>query len=293
MKKIFEFVKELFIRLEEHHFMLISAGITFHILLYSIPLMLLGIFAVNMFLGETVVVDFVFNTLNDILPPTDANTGFLKNTLGELDLIFKNSGTAGWIGIITLVWVSSSLFYSLRTGLNNIFGIKTAKFFLLYILMDMFWTIITAVLILISTYILPLGHFLINYINENFNIINSEWFSQITVSSISIFTSLVLFYLLFKFVPNKKIPSFIVNFSTILCVVVIEISRNVFAWYLVKFATYSKFWGTYAVIVSVAFWTWYMIMIVLIIADFTQLLYEYREKARAEKKALATDEIKN
>jgi membrane protein len=83
-----------------------------------------------------------------------------------------------------------------------------------------------------------------------------------------------MFLFIFRIVPNVLLPRKIVITSTIICVVSIEIARNLFAWYLTEIASYGKFYGTYAVIVSMAIWIYYSSLIILLSAEVSKFWYD-------------------
>lgn len=272
------FIEIFFERIAAHHLFLISAGIAFNILLYLIPLLLVVVFIISSFFNTNDIIHFLSKSLNEILPPGKQSQELLATTIKEVSDIFTKSSTAGIIGILTLLWLSSILLGSIRTGLNTIFHISTPKIFFVYKIKDIFLTIILTVMILITIYFMPI----ITIVNSSLNSAVPDWlspyFSKIYVIIASLTTSFMLFYLLFRFIPNKKIPRFIRLLSTALCVIFIEISRHIFAWYISGVSSYGKFYGTYAILASMSVWLYYMTMIILLSAEFSQMVYEVKRK---------------
>ncbi|MGA2299044.1 MAG: hypothetical protein ABSG15_15975 [FCB group bacterium] len=74
-------IETFFLRVDEHHLYLISAGIAFNILLYLIPLLLIAIYLVNIIFGVGSITSFLTDTLEKILPPNASTTEFLRTTL--------------------------------------------------------------------------------------------------------------------------------------------------------------------------------------------------------------------
>jgi uncharacterized BrkB/YihY/UPF0761 family membrane protein len=62
------------------------------------------------------------------------------------------------------------------------------------------------------------------------------------------------------------------------------LSRNVFAWYILQFGTYGKFYGTYAVLVSVAVWIYYLTLIMLFSVEISKFLYDKLQERKVTKK---------
>jgi membrane protein len=274
---IYEHLYELSERIEKHHIYLISAGIAFNIFLYIIPLFLVAVYIIDWFFGAEVIASTLEKILRDVFPPTSSAQSLIHTIVAEIYVINTHSTFAGWIGVVVLLWLSSTLLSSLRSGLNTIFHIQTPHIFILYRFKDILLTLILALLILVSSYVIPITSAIVSILEKNSPDILKHFVSGFTVMLFSIGTSFILFYFLFRFVPNKKLSSFTGTISTGLCVITIEISRNIFAWYLGTISNYGKFYGTYAVIVSMAVWIYYFILIILFSAELGQYLNELRE----------------
>ena len=88
--------------------------------------------------------------------------------------------------------------------------------------------------------------------------------------------------------PNNKLPRVVVLLSTAICVVGMELSRIIFAWYISSVSNYGKFYGTYAVVMSMAVWIYYSSLIILLSAEISKYLYDMNFLTKNT--ALATDE---
>ncbi len=269
-------------RMEEHHIFLVAAGIAFNILLYLIPMFLVAVYILNITVGVEGLTMEIENLLKEILPPDESTKAFLRDTINEVNMIFEKSSVVGWIGIISLLWLSSTLFSSLRTGLNRIFNIATNKVFFIYKIKDLLLTIVVAILIflstaLFSTYAMPMMEILNDFAQGALPDYLQIIFSKAVLIGISLVTSFVMFFILYSVVPNRRLPRFIILLSTTISVVLIEISRNLFSIYVSSFGTYGKFYGTYAILVSMAFWIYYLILIVLVSAEISRFVYEVKK----------------
>lgn len=273
---------EFFDRVDEHHLYLISAGIAFNILLYLIPLLLVGVYVFNLLFGADVITVTIMDALSNILPPNSTTTDLLKGTINEVNAILKSSSLLGGLGIVTLLWLSSTLLSSIRSGLNRIFEIKTPKIFFIYRIKDIGLIILIMVLVLISSYFVPMFSIIRSYLNTYFEPPFSWYFSQFFLTSVTLVSSFIMFYLTYKFLPNGKIPNMIVMLSTSISVITIELSRRVFAWYVSGFGNYGKFYGTYAVLVSVAMWVYYLTIIMLFSAELSVTIHQKLKERKSK-----------
>ena len=266
---------KFFERVDEHHLFLIAAGIAFNIILYMIPLLLVGVYFINEFFGADSVSKLIIETAEKILPPNNTTTELLQSTITEVNLIFSQSSFVGWIGIISLLWLSSTLLSSLRSALNRILEIKTTKIFVFYKFKDVFLIILLMIFFTISSYFIPLYSILQSFITEHIKPPYNWYFSQLFLTIVTLVTTFIMFFSIFKFLPNSRVPRSIVLMSTLISVIGIELSRNVFAWYIIRFGTYGKFYGTYAVLISVGVWIYYLSLIMLFSVEISKYIYEW------------------
>ncbi|NLO18591.1 MAG: YihY/virulence factor BrkB family protein [Ignavibacteria bacterium] len=273
-KASYLFFEQLFEKADKHHLFLISSGIALNILLYIMPLFLVAIYILSNFVvEEQQLTQFLFETVNKLLPPNENTKEFLNTIAVEVKSISKGSGIAGLIGAATLLWLSSTLFSSFRAGLNAIFEIKEKKFFIFYKLRDILITILLVILILISTYIFPFIGFTKAYLIDHLPEPLQPIFSTLYIMVFSISVSFLLFFLVFTFIPSERPKLKIRLLSTGMCIVLIELSRRLFGWYLSTISNYGKFYGAYAIIASLAVWVYYLALIIMLSAEFSNFYY--------------------
>ncbi|MCX6147136.1 MAG: YihY/virulence factor BrkB family protein [Candidatus Kapabacteria bacterium] len=265
--RIYSHISALSDRIDEHNIYLLASGISFNILIYILPLLLVVIYLINSFFGF----ESISNTFNslvwEILPPNKSNEKIVQVMLLELKNILSKSSYLGIYGLIALLWVSSALISAFRSSLNRIFDLESTKFFLIYRLKDILLTIFLTFFVLTYSYVIPLVSVMDSVVRTVFPD-RIEWlFSNALLTFASFVSGFILYYFIFSYVPNKKIPRHSRLLATIICAVSLELSRNVFAWYITTIADYGKFYGTYAIIVSLAFWIYYSSLIMLVSAE--------------------------
>ncbi len=272
--------EEIIDRTERHHIYLLSAGIAFNVLVCIVPLILLAIFLVGLFLDPTALTLIVGQSLQEALPKSPATSEFIWSVMKEVNLIGSTSSTAGLVGLGILLWVASALFSSLRAGLNAIFHIPSPHFFLFYRLKDIGLTIVMAILVFASALLPPLLNLFRSLGGEFFSETLETLLSNAVITTFSFVTSALLFYFLYRFVPNDKIPRPIRLMSTVLCVFFWEGARYLFAWYLGSVSNMGRFYGGYAVLFSSVLWIYYSALIVLFSAEIAKYWHEQREAKR-------------
>ena len=265
---------------DQRHLFLLSAGIAFNQLICMIPLILLVISALSGFVDEVQAKETLRLFLSQLLPENIQATQTISQVIVDLGSVFHYRTATGWIAGGVLLWLSSALFSSMRTGLNAIFHIPTPKFFILYRLKDLLLTVITAALVLVITVLTPV----LTVAEEA----SARFFPQgtgvdvfgLTVQVASLIATTVLFFVLYPFVPNKRLPWPVVTVSTITAVGLWEIARWLFTVYVNSATNLSKFYGGYIVLASLALWFYYSAFIFLISAELAQFIH-VRRSAKA------------
>jgi membrane protein len=283
-KKVRRFIggtEDFFDRVDHNHLFLLSSGIAFTIILYLIPLLLVAIYLVKVIFGIGSLTTLIIDTLQAVLPPNEQTTELVKTIVSEAYTILDNSSLAGMIGIITLVWLSSTLFSSLRTGLNTVFKIEAKQFFIIYRLRDMLLIVVLAILILLSSYVFPILSLLTESLMEALPSALSYLLDKL-FPLFTLLVSFILFYLLYRFVPTTRTPRQIRVMSTLMCVFMIEIARHVFAYYLSGVTAYGRFYGTYAIMALMALWIYYLTTIILLSAELSKFIYDLRKSKKEE-----------
>lgn len=274
-------VYEFFDITDRRHLFLLSAGIAFNQLICMIPLILLVISIVSGVIDEHATKETVRLFLTQLLPTNIEATKTISTVIFELGAVFSYRTLTGWIAGVALLWLSSALFSSMRTGLNAIFHIPTPKFFILYKLKDLLLTIITTALIIATTLVSPA----LSVIEETGRTLfpNGDHLQimGLTAQLISLIATTVMFFVLYRFVPNKRLPWQIVVMSTIAAVGLWEFARVLFTWYVNSATNFSKFYGGYIVLASLALWFYYSAFIFLISAELAQYIYVKRTEHHA------------
>ncbi len=276
IRKTYAFIETLSNRMSKHNLFLVSAGIAFNLIIYIIPLLLVIIFAISAFFDVNQIIKFLSQILRDIMPPTGQSIQLIDSIIAEITGIFQKGATAGIIGIVVLLWLSSVLLGAIRSGLNEIFRLSYSKTYIVYKLKDIALTLMILLLVLTMIYILPFSNFMLNALMEFIPDIIGPYVSWLLMLGVSLGVSFLNFYLLFHFVPNRKVKRNIRLMSTAFSVIFIEISRHVFAWYISQSTSYSKFYGTFAILVSMSVWVYYLTTILLISAELAQLIDDIR-----------------
>lgn len=272
INKIIEWLKQLLSKLEAHNTFIMASGISFNILLYLFPLILVLMYILTTIFPIEKIIELITILSKELLPATESTNTLVQEVIKEVNTIFNKSSYVGLIGIIILLWISSTLISTIRTALNTVFDLESKRIFFLYRLKDILLVILFAILIVLYSYALPIVNFahdvLLKFLHPSFH-----WLiGGAILKTFTLLCGFVLYYLVFSYVPNSKIPRLARFTSIAVCLLAMEISTIGFTWYLSTLADYGKFYGTYAIIVSIAFWIYYSSVIILISAEIGNLV---------------------
>nr|HMT12943.1 YihY/virulence factor BrkB family protein [Ignavibacteria bacterium] len=163
------------------------------------------------------------------------------------------------IGSIGILWTASGLFSTLRDVLNRIYKTRSDTFYLWAKLRDigMVFLILTVfVLSFSSTFILSI----FEAIDKSFfgdTILKLGFTSSLLTHFIGLIFTFIMFYLIFKLVPQGFVSQKVALISSITAAVLYEALKYLFIFYLLSFANYQRVYGAYAAIVAVLFITYF------------------------------------
>lgn len=279
-KRAWSFIKHyfggLYDRTDKHHIFLLSGGLAFSLFTCIIPLVLIIFWILGNFLSSEEVELQIINLINTVIP-YDEYAEFTRQIIfSRVYEIVEFKNTAGLIGFVGLFFAASGFFSSMRTVLNKVFGTDTDVNFFLGKLRDFLFIILAILLFFFSTLAIPILEVLrkISQSTDYLQIFNHPFFQQIYTILISFILILILMYLFYRVIPTKKIRrrSALVGaaWSSLLWVA----AKTLFGYYITHFQTWGRIYGTYALIIVVAFWIYYTAAVFIIGAEIGKLFDE-------------------
>jgi membrane protein len=270
--QVWGFLVQLSDEIDKRNLFLMASGIAFNQLLCLIPLVLLIITTAGSMIGEEATKQAVRELFVRTLPQGVATEELLSKVIDEIRTVFNYSTVAGWVAAFGVLWTASALFRSMRTALNDVFDIPTPKVFLWYRLKDMLLTVLVVGLVMITTLVSPVLEILQQKLHT---IVHQSLHSVMAFASaqlLSIMATTLLFIVLYRFVPNKRLSRRIVLYSTIIAVIGWEAARLLFTNYVGAATQMSTFYGGYVALAAVALWLYYAALVYLVAAEMAVLL---------------------
>jgi len=265
-KKILVIIKE-FLDLNCH---LIASSISFYTLFAIFPLILLATSILGFILGTndtSELADFSVN-LAKFLP---VSTDFISDTIYGISIDRPLSGT---FGVVALAWASTSVFATIRKGINITWGINKTRNIIQEKLIDFMLVVIVSILLifgLLSGPILSIAIELIRYFLPD-----SEIFTQIfwNISSKVIFPTMSFLTILFlyTYIPYTKINIKEIIPFALLTAFVFNLGNFAFIEYLKISTHYNLVYGSIAGILALLTWV-YISSLILLFGSFLSSKY--------------------
>jgi len=263
----------IYYRMDTDHIFLFASGLAFTLILCIIPFILILFWILGNFLDSATVVIQVNNLIDTLIPYKQyadyAKAVIFKRIFEVVE--FKN--LAGIIGIGGLFFAASSFFSGLRSVLNKIFGAEKEINFLLGLLRDSLIITLSVLLFPVMTFLFPIIDYFRSIPDQYdfLSIFNLGIFQQAFTIGISIFTLFIMFWLIYKFVPTKKIRSRSAAVGAIWAALLWEAAKQLFGYYIRHFPTLGIIYGAYMLVVVVAFWLYYSAVVFIIGAEIGKL----------------------
>jgi len=281
LHRIYEEVKYyavgLYHRIDDHHLFLSGGGIAFSLFASIIPLTLIAFSVLGNIMDTVTVEEQLTNILNTIIPYPEYADKMHQIIMSRVPEVIQYKTIAGYIGAFGLLFISSGLFSSLRTILNSIFHFTEDKHVIIGKLRDFGMVLLLIVFLLLAIVVFPAINILTQFALES-DLLRMFKITPLVNTLLSIGSPLIIlsmFYVFYKLIPYAKLGKRVPLVSAVAATFFWEMARQLFGYYITNFATLSRIYGTYALLVIVAFWIYYSSILFLVGAEIGQL---YRER---------------
>lgn len=229
----------------------IAAAIAFYTLFSFFPLVLAVTFIFQSIIGENAD---GLNLAKGIAGVVPVSTGFLVQTV---EGVAGSRAVTGSIGIIGLIWASTSAFTAIRKGINTAWGVQKPRAFLSERLLDFGLAIGGGLILMILLYVSPIIS-LISELNPEFlnrsEIISALWIiAQRLVLPV---ISFLAFLLLYKILPNSEVAWGDVWLGALLASLVFDLVNWTFVSYVTNFPVYDLIYGPIGAVLALLAWVY-------------------------------------
>ena len=295
-QKIGAFLKHyfggLYNRTDQHHLFLFSGGLAFSLFTCIIPLILIVFWILGNFLSSEEMELQIINFINTVIPYSEYAEFVKQIIFSRVEEVIELKNVAGLLGFVGLFFAASGFFSSMRTVLNKINGTDIEVNIFLGKLRDFLVILVAILLFFTSILALPLLE-LFKSIAEStpyLQFFNHPVFQQLFTVLASLFIMLVLMYLFYSFIPTSKIKHRSALVGALWASIFWVGMKMLFGYYLANFQTWGKIYGTYALVIVIAFWIYYTAAVFIIGAEIGKL-FDERLKEKLAKKSKMTQNV--
>lgn len=202
-------------------------------------------------------------------------SGVSSMVVSIVDQIYNTSTSMTLISItaITTLWSAGKGFLAIMKGLNNVFAINETRSYLYLRVISAFYTLIFAIMVIVTMILFVFGNRLYIWIEKKFPILADMALLIISVRTLIGLVTLVIFFLLiFLFIPNRKAKVMQEFPGALISAAGWMGFSYAFSFYIDNFSNFSATYGSLTVIVLFMLWMYFLMYILFIGAQFNRLL---------------------
>lgn len=287
LRDLVDFASRVYQKAGEDDVFFLAGGIAFNILLGALPFLLLLISIFGYVLEarvpdpEAAAVAYITEILPASATVEEATRWLIAQVVGE-------RGRFGIVGILLLIWVSTRLIGSLRSALRAVFGIREDRGIVAGKIFDAKMVVVAGTLFLANTAITVALEAVQTYGIELLGLTESGevlWLQTITAQLLAYAFIFLMFVLIYRYLPARRVPWRIAIVASTFTAVVFELLKSVFAWYVAEIATYQTAYGTLASVIILVFWIYYSAAVFVIGGEVGQV-YELHRLRRRQRELL-------
>jgi len=245
----------------QHDILMLGGAIAYHALLSLFPL-LIGIVALfSRFVDEATAQHAVVRALEPYLPP-----GVIGIVEEALEGAVSRRGTAGALATLGLFWTTMAVASTLLRSLNSVLDAPPTRPFLHRKVVELALVGMGGALIVLSVFASAALTFL-GAVPGLAGIIDAFRGSRIWALAASagpwIFSG-TAFVVLYRFVPNIRVRRRSLLIGSLAAMMLFELTKRAFFWYLLRLAQYPLAYGPLAGIVVFLVWVYLASLVALI-----------------------------
>jgi membrane protein len=247
----------------------LAAGLSFYVVVCIIPFLLLLVAGGGFLLSNETVLRGVQERLTIILPV------YQTQIEESLAAIVQGRGVSSVVGTLILVFFASQLFSATRLVLNRVLSVRGHSF-VHGTLYDVGMIAIIAVLFFVTVGITAAFTWLKNVVMLFGGGPLTESFFHWAGLLLALGLDTTLFLLLYRFVPNARMPWASVVLGSTAAAALWEVAKQLFRWYIESIGLYSALYGSVGVTIALMMWVYYSALVFVLGACLVRALDDRR-----------------
>ena len=178
----------------------------------------------------------------------------------------ENAARLTTVGLVVLFFTALALMLTVDRSINAIWRVRRARPFwvsvLSYVVLLSIGPVLIGVSVSITTYLLALST----------RVDVPEEAHSVLLQAVPAAVSAVAFFLLYRLVPNRRVPWRHAAAGGVLAAVIFELAKEVFAFYVAHAPAYSVVYGTFVAVPFFLLWVYVSWLVVLFGAELAASL---------------------
>ncbi|MBI4590210.1 MAG: YihY/virulence factor BrkB family protein [Candidatus Rokubacteria bacterium] len=247
-----------------HQGFFLAAGLSFYFLICLIPLLFLIVSLAGFILSSETATRQVVNQLTPIVPV------YQKEVTRTLLRIADTRTVSGILGTVILIVFSTQLFAATRLVLDRILGVKRGRGFFKGMLVDTLMIFVIGILCLAALGVTDLFTWLKVFVFRPAKV-PPEWVQYMSIT-LGIGLATAMFYLLYHYLPHRRIPRGAALAGALLASVLWEAAKQLFRLYIVTAGVYDQIYGPLGVLVAFVMFVYYSAIVFVLGAEYVGAL---------------------
>jgi len=219
----------------------LASALSFDLLLTTLPFVILLLAVVGYLVQHQVTTHQV--QLHELLArflPTGANGGGVgafeqvENALGG---IVRHRGRLTLVGLPLFLWFSTRLFGGLRAALNEVFDTDEIRSWPVAKLIDLTMVFVTGAVLVANALVAAYEARNAGVVSGSFAL---DWFWRFSMETVAFALGILLFFLIFKILPSRRIQWQTALVAAVFCSLGFEVAKRLYALYVAKFVTFDR-----------------------------------------------------
>lgn len=254
-----------------------AAALSYYAIFSVFPLTLLLVVGVGSILGPAVAQEQIVQGLQIFLP--ENIVVMIQDIVTEA---LQQNSSFSLVATAALLWSATNLFTNITNSLDTIFDMRGSR--------SMVRQRLIAIIMGLTLVVLVLASFVTSGVLRLVSALTpglpSLWI-RIGIFFLPVGLDVVIFALLFHYVPNREVHWDAVWPAAIFGAIGWELAKQAFEWYLTNLATYAIIYGSIATVIVLLFWAWGIASVFLfsaqLCARLNDWLIEDEERQRRER----------
>jgi membrane protein len=250
-------VRRLYEAAFEDNIPFLASGLSFDLLLTAIPFIILLLAVIGILVQHQITThQYDLHELMSRFVPTgpDGRAVWAFEAI-ERDLldIVKHRGRLTLVGLPLFVWFSMRFFAGLRVALNEVFDTDEYRRWYVVKLLDLVMVVLAGVFLVASGLLSAYQARYAAIMSRSFVL---HWMWSLSVEIVAFALGIVVFYVIFKLLPSRRINWRTALVAATFCSLGFEVAKRLYALYFTKFVTFDRLASDANVAALMLFFLW-------------------------------------